>query len=309
MDLDQARHLINFEHIQLTLSAAGEWNAYYVYPCRFLDRETFRCTVHATPHQPRTCVHYNPYQCLYKRLFTASVGTEILRLDHQRVQFIASQMEFDDRRQIVAMPAWEALVEGCRQLPVLPPPEPTSEPGPDRAAAEWRRQVIAIEEVSEPGAASRSFASLGDPCDGCGAYCCQTLVFPQPALQSAAHLDFLRFCLGFPGVEVGLNGSGWQVIVYTRCRHLEQNRCGIYGQPERPLLCKYYDALKCTFKPRFGQARAPDFLKVGLEHFGWLSECYALDDNGRLVGAMALPDIRGHIETRWRESVAASTIQ
>ena len=165
MDLDQARYLINFDHIQLTLSASGDWNAYYVYPCRFLNRENFRCTVHDTPQQPRTCVNYNPYQCLYKRVFTTSQGADIVRLDHQRVEFVASQVVFDEHRKIVSLPPWEALIEGCRQLPALPPPEPTAEPAPDAMALEWRLQVLAPEAVASSDTRSRSFASFSDPCE------------------------------------------------------------------------------------------------------------------------------------------------
>jgi hypothetical protein len=53
IELDHARYLLNFDRIELGISSSGSWSAYYAYPCRFLDRETFCCTVHDTETQPR----------------------------------------------------------------------------------------------------------------------------------------------------------------------------------------------------------------------------------------------------------------
>src|SRR5205085_3603400 len=112
---------------------------------------------------------------------------------------------------------------------------------------------------------------------GCSAYCCSTLVFPAAVPNSAAQLDYLRFCLGFPGVEVGVDEDGWNLVVHTTCRHLEGGRCGIYGEPSRPIRCSHYDALRCDYKVRFREPDPEAFLRVPLARFPALAEAFAFD--------------------------------
>jgi hypothetical protein len=124
----------------------------------------------------------------------------------------------------------------------------------------------------------------------------------SPCVTCRTALDFFRYSLGFPGVEIGFGDDGWSLIVESTCRHLLGNRCGLFGQPERPLPCQFYDAWQCSYKPRLGQARPAGYIRLGLEHFDWLAECYRFDGDGRVVQSPGLEDIRGHVEARWRES-------
>ena len=315
MELDLTRYLLNFERIELGLAPDGKWSVYYTYPCRHLNRQDFTCTVHNTPRQPQVCVSYNPYNCWYKQVFSTRQSPLSMRIDRQRLEYLLAQVVFDDNRAIVDMPTWEALAEGFDQLPPLAPPPPSDPPGPDAAVLDWRQQVIALgsiagPEVVEPAAAdgallappldSRSFASLADPCGDCQAYCCTHLVFPQPTPQTISNLDFFRYCLGFPGVEVAAADSGWSLVVQSRCRHLAGSRCGVYGQPERPLLCQYYDAWQCTYRPTLGSPRPAGFVRLGLEEFDRLAECFDFDPNGQIIRHPSVEDIRGHIEAGWR---------
>ena len=89
LELDHAAYLLNFDHVELGISSSGEWSAYYAFPCRFLDRDTFGCTVHDTPQQPRICVHYNPYGCWYKRSFNGQDSPHFVRLDRSRFALLA----------------------------------------------------------------------------------------------------------------------------------------------------------------------------------------------------------------------------
>lgn len=84
-------------------------------------------------------------------------------------------------------------------------------------------------------------------------------------------------------------------------RSIKGNRCSVYGRPERPILCGYYDALKCQYKPRFGQPRPNGFLRVRLEHFDWLAECFTFDEAGSILAMPPVDDVRRHLEARWAE--------
>ena len=305
VELDLARYLLNFERIELGLSPDGEWSVYYSYPCRFLDRQDFTCTIHGTPRQPQVCVTYNPFNCWYKDVFASSVSQQALRIDRQRLEYFLARVVVDDQRNILEMPGWESLGQAFAQLEPWPPPPPSAPPAEDPVTREWQRQVIAMDAIVGPGAETHSFAKLSDPCQDCQAYCCRHLVFPQPAPQSMSNLDFFRYCLGFPGVEVGFGDDGWSLIVKSTCRHLVGNRCGVYGQPERPLACQFYDAWQCSYKPRLGQARPANFVRLGLEHFDWLAECFRFDGNGQVAQTPGVEDVRRQVEARWRESQQA----
>ena len=144
------------------------------------------------------------------------------------------------------------------------------------------------------------YADLADPCSGCAAHCCTAVVFPHAIPTTRAGLDYLRFCLGFPGIEVGVGDDTWSLIVRTRCRHLVGTRCSVYGTAERPLLCGYYDAGRCSYRAHFGQSRPAGFLRVTLAEFPALSECFRFDELGNTVELMLADDIREHIEAGWR---------
>lgn len=300
MELDHARYLLNFDHIELGLSVAGEWTVYYRYPCRFLDRDDFTCTVHATSDQPDICVNYNPYSCWYRRTLTQPVD-DFIRVDRARFELLLGLLSFDGEGVIIEVPDWQDLLDAIAALPLHGEPPLPEAPDVDAAARAWRDDVVAgVMMAPEPG---RSLAELGDPCRGCAAYCCTSLLFPYnvPATRSA--LDHLRFCLGFPGVEVGVADDAWSLIVRTRCRHLEGGRCGAYGTADRPLVCTYYDASSCSYKPHFGLARPEGFFRLRLTEYDRLTECFRFDSAGTTVEVLATEAIREHVEAGWRLAV------
>lgn len=276
MDLDNARYLLNFDNISLGLSATGEWSVYYAQACRFLDTHDSTCTIHATPRQPNICVTYNPYSCWYRRAFSEPED-DFAWFDRPSLDRLAERLVFDDLRRIVEVPAWDRLVAEAAPPPAAP--EQRSAVFVTLGTTRLRHQSAAQEEVP-----ARTFDDLRAPCAGCAAYCCTTLVFPKPPPTTNVQLDYWRFCLGFPGVEAGIGEEGWSLIVSTTCRHLtEDNQCSLYGQPERPMRCDYYDAWKCTYKPRLGPAAQPGFRRLGLTEFDAYLGGLAFDHAGNLI--------------------------
>jgi hypothetical protein len=103
-------------------------------------------------------------------------------------------------------------------------------------------------------------------------------------------------------VDVSLGEAGWSLVVQSRCRHLAGTRCGVYGQPERPLVCQYYDAWTCTYRPSLGSPRPAGFVRVGFEEFDRLAECFDFDSDGKITRQPGVDDIRTHIEAGWRQA-------
>ncbi|MEX0782761.1 MAG: hypothetical protein WD557_08930 [Dehalococcoidia bacterium] len=310
VELDHARYLLNFDNIELSISAAGDWSAYYTYPCRYLNRQTFECSVHDDPRQPQICVHYNPYNCWYKRVFTVGQNDEVIRLDRARMELLLEHIEFDEQRRITTVPGWDAMVEMMSALDDRPKPPGVPGPYTDAALERWEASIASEDGPAEDAAPNyRSAAELQDPCTGCAAYCCTTLVFPQAVPVHISSLDYFRFCLGFPGVELGIGDGQWSIVIKTRCRHLQDdNRCGVYGQPERPIICKYYDQWKCDYKRQFGETRPADMLRLRLEQWEWLAACFLYDESGAIAEIPPMETLRAAIETQWKQHGVLETI-
>lgn len=310
IELDHALYVLNFDRIELGLAANGEWSIYYVYPCRYLDLDHFTCTVHEQPAQPRICGHYNPYHCWYKRVFTKSVSDEFLQIDLNRMEYIVSKIVFDEDRNIVEVPNWEILVQELAQIP----PEPFSKNGVTPASdllavpvlAEWQELAVQHPNGEPVKTEGKSYDALQDPCTGCQAYCCKTLTFPQSQPGNASNLDYYQFCLGFPGIELGITDDSWSLVVRTTCRHLVDNRCSIFNEPKRPLICRYYDAWKCNYIVNFGQTRPPGYVRVNLEQFDALLEGFQFDNNGQVTQIPSTEWIRHNVEEKWRSVVQSA---
>jgi Fe-S-cluster containining protein len=299
-DLDYARYVLGFERMVLGITPGGTWHVYYRYPCRYLDRDTRRCTVHGTDGQPDVCKSFNPYGCWYRTSFGEAAAGTLIQVDRHRLDWIAGRCRFRDDRSIEAMPSQEAMREAFAELPVVEDPDRApAEVEADPVYAAWRDAAIAGDGPAQRPA--RTYLSLAEPCDGCAAYCCTALVFPQAAPIARSQLDFFRFALGFPGVELGLAADGsWTILVRSRCRHLDGTRCGVFGTPERPLVCSFYDAHKCGYKNQLGELRPAAFVRVRHAEFDAVAACFAFDDHGMTVAAPGPDDVREAVEASWR---------
>jgi len=303
LDADYATYLLNFEGIILGLEADGMVEVYFNQPCRYLDVPSGLCTVHGTPTQPSICVHYDAHTCWYRKAILTDDYAEGPFLDRSRLAWYVERLSFDDARRVVATPDWAEMVEAFRSMPLerhaAPPPPP------DPVTEEWRSIVLSTHGSNghSPSPHHYSESVVSDPCDGCGAWCCKTLVFGQGRPENASDLDRFRYGLGFPGVELGVADDGWAVIVRTTCRHLVDNRCSVFGTDERPLRCSYYDALKCKYRVHFGTPQPEKMVRVSREQFGILSDSVEFDDVGRVVAVPTIETLRDRLEDAERARV------
>jgi hypothetical protein len=305
LDLDYASYLLNFDGLILRLKEGGHADVYFYQPCRFLDVPTGLCTVHGTEDQPSVCVHYNAHSCWYRHGMTADGDQDGPLLDRTRFRWLMEHATFDDSRRIASMPDWEEMLEAFASMPVdrhqapAPPPDPVFE--------EWRSITLSPSPPSrEPEAHCFGDAAVSDPCQACEAWCCKTLIFHRPHPTNAGQVDFLRYCTGFPGVEVGVSNEDWALIVRTTCRHLKDNRCSVFGTDERPLKCSYYDELKCKYRLYLGTPRPEEMIRVPREHFGVLAASVMFDDAGQVTGLPSVDALRAMVEDAEREKAAVS---
>ena len=301
MELDNAAFLLNFDHVELIVDSDGTWSVYYARPCTFLDTATYGCTLHGTPAQPDICVHYNPYQCFYKSAFRGRVSDSVIRIDRARLERFAGLVTFDEDRNFDDLPDWETLVRELSQIPFSSATAaPAAAPEEDPTAV-WRDLVVL---GRKPGTILQEAPfSPADPCEGCGAWCCKSLVFPQAVPATLIQLDYFKFCLGFPGVELGIAEDAWALVIRTTCRHLDGNRCSVYGKPERPLRCRYYSAQSCGFKPIFTYGRPENLFRIGRTELPALMSLMTLDPYGQITAMPPAARIRDRIEEDFRNPV------
>lgn len=304
-NLSFAQYLLNFEHLRLGLNSSGEWSTYYVYPCSLLNQSTLKCTVHATPEQPQICSHYNPYQCWYRSALTQASTDSFMLIDRSRLERLTTMLVFDEFRNIVHFPSWQELVAALSGLSDDDSPAYDA-PIPDLPYDAWAASLASEEgpplvrsaraATGEGAEMWQSAAELNNPCSGCSAPCCDTIVFPQSLPTAASTMDFYRFCLGYPGVELTVTEQSWALAVKTRCRHFRDGRCAIYGQPDRPLFCTFYDEWKCTFASEYGVSRPAGTVRLRLDDFAALASSVTVGDNGVIVGLAPVDDLRARVE-------------
>ncbi len=301
-DLDYALYLLNFDRIELALMEDGQWRAHYRAPCRNLDLETRGCRVHSTPDQPAVCQKYDAQACFYRPIFSESGYGRMVRMDRGRVEAWASGCRFNDLRELVAAPPHDGLLDWLPPMAPVPDSATPPELPPDPVMAAWR--ALARGEATPEPAAARSWAELRQPCDGCAAWCCAHLSFPHGTPQNASQVDHLRFALGFPGVEVGVDAAGnWTLEVRTRCRHLVDTvsggRCGVFGQEERPGVCRRYDAMSCAYRGRLSRPRPAGAARVTADAFDSVAAGFAFDAGGAVIRRPDLTEIVARVEAAW----------
>jgi hypothetical protein len=306
LDVDHAVYLSNFEGIYLGLAPDRKVDIYFHQPCGYLDVPSGLCTVHGTPVQPAVCVQYNAHVCGYRHRMAADVDRDGPHLDARRVAWLAEHTVFDDDRRVVRLPDWEEMLDAFGAMPLTR--TPARAPEPDPITEEWRSIVLSQKAPDGRTRPVRRYSDpeVADPCTGCGAWCCQTLIFNRGMPADVSQLEFLRYCLGFPGVEVGVAEDSWAIIVRTRCRHLEDNRCAVFGTGERPLKCGYYDAVGCSYRRHFGDPRPPDIMRVRRQQFRLVADSIVFDDLGRIVAIPPLDVLRNRLEEAERASAGES---
>jgi hypothetical protein len=280
-DADYLVYLANFAGILNSVNHDGIAQVYLYQPCGQLDLASGLCRVHGTDEQPAICVHYNAHACRYRRVMEGDGVAEEPLLDARRTRWYVEHLLFDEDRRIVGLPDPQEMAKAFAELPLsrsaCPRPDEDS-PGSQAAAllrppdVEGRREPL---RFSDP--------RVSKPCLTCPAYCCTRLVFPHDPPANASQLDFFRYCLGFPAVELGITDDHWVVVVRSRCCHLEGSLCTVYGSEDRPLRCGYYDALKCAYRSQFGQARPEGYLRVSREAFPLVESALAFDEAGQVI--------------------------
>jgi hypothetical protein len=202
-------------------------------------------------------------------------------INRERLDVLTSHISFDDDRILAEIPGTGKLYEMMSEIPYQVPVK--KEPPKEEKTASAKDVVV------------KTHLDFRNPCKDCDAFCCRNLLFPQDKPMTYSSLDFLRYTLSFPGIGLGISDDQWVVIARTVCRHCEDNRCAVYQANERPLVCKYYNPLKCVHKSYFGKSKPNGFMRVGYEEFERLMETFKFDEEGNIIESYDVKSFRAGI--------------
>jgi len=280
LDLDKINFYLNFPNLDICLTPAWEWLVYYNYPCQYYDTNEFNCLIHNKPQQPGVCVNYNPYNCYYKQLKKTrdNLCREMIWINRERMDFLMSEIVFDEDRLISEIPGTEKVLEAMSRIPYKLP---------DRVEAPEQEKTHTSNEL-----VVKSHLAFQNPCLDCASYCCHNLLFPQEKPSDYSSLDFMRYTLSFPGIELAISDGQWYVIARTICLNCKGNRCAVYEKKERPLVCRYYNPMQCIHKECFGKKKTNGFIRVGYEEFNSLMETTMFDEHGDIIEGYDVKSLR-----------------
>ena len=137
-------------------------------------------------------------------------------------------------------------------------------------------------------------AAAGNPCSACAAPCCRMLLIPHPTPGTFMDLDYIRYMLGFPSVEMILNRDGsWQVSIDSVCGFLDQetNLCTVHATPRKPKTCVFFNPHHCWYKRNFTSDDPPDIIRIDQGTFELLLEAVRFDEHGEIVELPSWDDI------------------
>src|SRR5690348_12621632 len=103
--------------------------------------------------------------------------------------------------------------------------------------------------------------NYSNPCLKCNSPCCQVITIPHKVPVTLMDLDFIRYLVNFPRIEVAVSRSGdWLILIRDVCQHFDRESylCKVHGTNEQPLTCQYYNPFQCWYKRNFTTANPHD---------------------------------------------------
>jgi Fe-S-cluster containining protein len=134
-----------------------------------------------------------------------------------------------------------------------------------------------------------------NPCDGCPAYCCKTIIIPYDAPLTFMQMDYILVMLGFPHVKMLITRDGeWKVKIERDCTFFdpENSLCTLHNPDKKPKTCSAYNAYNCWYKRNFAIDRPPDIIQFDLASFKKMAKHVSFSDDGNIVTIPSWDNLR-----------------
>jgi hypothetical protein len=146
---------------------------------------------------------------------------------------------------------------------------------------------ISIEKVLNVGSKNFFEKAEENPCSGCSVPCCSMLLIPHPTPTTFMDIDYIRYMVGFPTVQMILSSNGqWQVLIEQTCLLLDQktNLCTVHNTPRKPKTCVFFNPHRCWYKSGFHKTEnPPDLIRIDMELFEAILHHIRFDEEGNII--------------------------
>ena len=99
-------------------------------------------------------------------------------------------------------------------------------------------------------------------------------------------LDYIRYMLGFPSVQMVLTREGqWRILVEQECGLLDGAtcRCTVHGTSRKPKTCVYFNPYHCWYKRNFhNTSDPPDLARISARGFELLLQQVRFDEDCKI---------------------------
>ena len=146
-----------------------------------------------------------------------------------------------------------------------------------------------------------------NPCLKCVAPCCQVIMIPHRIPATLMDLDFVRYLLNFPRIEVAVSKRGdWLILIREVCGHFDQEShlCKVHGTSEQPLTCQYYNPYQCWYRPNLSVDNPRDIYVLKRETFDYWLQRVRFNENGEVISAPDFEESR-EILKEWEQQPLA----
>ncbi len=126
------------------------------------------------------------------------------------------------------------------------------------------------------------------PCDECSAPCCRYLIVPYKTPSSWMDLDFVRYLLNFPDVNITVSKNGtWGILINQNCVHLDEKKtkCKVHKTSKQPKTCSYYNPYQCNYRINIDTKKPASIYVLTRENFDQWAQYLKFDENGILIDA------------------------
>lgn len=275
-DFDYMRYLSNFDGLELLVDRRGHWGLWLRRPCSHLHPESLLCQIRGTREHPELCRAYSPFDCWYRKTLELGSAGQTLRLDADRLDRVLTALRFDSVGAAVESPTLDQMIA----LAASPAGSGDERPPPT--------------EGTEKTAPSRHES----PCRSCGKPCCVEVRIPRRTPRDRRDLLYLRFLLGFPGIELFISDRSWSLVIAARCRHfdLASGACRLFGSKDRPRRCEFTDEWRCETRAQASRERRDGVWIRGADVFEIVESQIRCDAEGRIRGMPGARELKSALD-------------
>ncbi|MBN2739177.1 MAG: hypothetical protein JXR70_19520 [Spirochaetales bacterium] len=195
-DLEYALDILNHQYIELGLYDRGYWMIYYNSQCAYYDGASTKCRIHDQDLQPQVCKDYKALHCWYKKAFSSSESTTLIRFDRARLSWLMQACSYDDSGEMIDVPSWDLMLNTLSGIP-LQRINPLLEQAP---------LLLGLKDFDQT----------------------KGLVFEYPVPQTQSQWALMNFRMNFHGVSLFQDKNRW--LMHLHSPVVEELCQSLYGK-------------------------------------------------------------------------------